>query len=65
MEHQQNIENQLADIRYMKHDAYIHITGSRDDHNVSKQASIDRGLTPAILIKDNLDIRVHKDHIHA
>ena len=47
----------------MKHDEYIRITGSRDDHNVSKHASTGRGITPSILIKDNVDVHVHKDHV--
>ena len=52
IERQRNMENQLINIRSMKHNEFIRMTTGGEDINMKRNEFIDRGIKPSAQMKD-------------
>lgn len=56
------IDNEIAEIRKMKHEEYIRLIEGYEDDNTSKKGLIDRGITPLLGYSKNV-VNANKDHM--
>ena len=56
------IENEIAEIRKMKHEEYIRLIEGYEDDNTSNKGVIDRGITPLLDFSKN-KVPANKDHM--